>query len=81
MTKIQQSKSIASLKVKRVQQSKSASIKSKGKKDRYVTIAERTKKIIKIYNKKYAPEQYLIEGHKGGTCTASSIRKFLNNTI
>jgi len=53
-------------------------VAGKGKKDRYVTLAKRTKKIITIYIKKYAPEQYLIEGQRGGSYTASSIRKFLN---
>ncbi|WP_215907191.1 site-specific tyrosine recombinase/integron integrase [Kordia aestuariivivens] len=52
-------------------------VAGKGKKDRYVTIANRTKKLIQIYLKEYAPEYYLIEGQRGGKYTASSIQKFL----
>mgnify|MGYP000471736179 CR=1 FL=1 len=61
-----------------LEESKIHIVAAKGKKDRYVTLAERTKKLIKIYTEKYAPEKYLIEGQKGGQYTASSIRKFLN---
>ncbi|EDP97283.1 site-specific tyrosine recombinase/integron integrase [Kordia algicida OT-1] len=52
-------------------------VAGKGKKDRYVTLAVRTKKLIKIYIKKYAPEHYLIEGQKGGKYATSSIQKFI----
>ncbi|MFK7750778.1 MAG: tyrosine-type recombinase/integrase [Kordia sp.] len=52
-------------------------VAAKGKKDRYVTIAKRTKKLIQIYLKEYAPEYYLIQGQRGGKYTASSIQKFL----
>jgi site-specific recombinase XerD len=60
-----------------LEESKIHIVAAKGKKDRYVTLAERTKKLIEIYTEKYAPEQYLVEGQKGGQYTASSIRKFL----
>lgn len=60
-----------------LEQKKIHIVAGKGKKDRYVTIAERTMKLIVIYCKKYAPEEYLIEGQRGGKYTASSIRKFL----
>ncbi|WP_430409297.1 site-specific tyrosine recombinase/integron integrase [Kordia sp.] len=60
-----------------LEQKKIHIVAGKGKKDRYVIIAERTMKLIVIYCKKYVPEEYLVEGQKGGKYTASSIRKFL----
>jgi len=49
---------------------------AKGKKDRYIPLAERTKSVITYYIKKYNPEIYMVEGIKGGKYSTSSIQKF-----
>ncbi|QRM88175.1 tyrosine-type recombinase/integrase [Lacinutrix sp. WUR7] len=50
---------------------------SKGRKDRYTTIAESLFPLLKNYHNTYAPKQYFIENPKGGKYTAGSIRAFL----
>lgn len=50
---------------------------SKGKKDRYVPLAHRTKEILLIYLKKFNPESFVIEGATGGRYSSSSIQKFI----
>ncbi|BDD12581.1 integrase (plasmid) [Fulvitalea axinellae] len=50
---------------------------AKGKKDRYVPLAERTELMVRAYLKRYNPEEYLFEGPSGGQYSPSSVRKFL----
>ena len=52
----------------------------KGRKDRYVTIAESIKPLLKNYYRTYMPQVYLIENPKGGKYSASSIRSFLKQS-
>ncbi len=52
-------------------------VSAKGKKDRYVPLANMAKKILEIYIQKINPEEYLFEGIKGGKYSASSIQKFV----
>lgn len=52
-------------------------VNAKGKKDRYVPLAKRTKQLLTIYLKKYNPEIYVIEGLSGGMYSSSSVQKFL----
>ena len=51
---------------------------AKGRKDRYVTIAQSILPLLENYLVTYKPKLYLIEGQKGGKYTASSVRKFLH---
>ncbi len=54
---------------------------SKGRKDRYVPIAQVMLPLIKNYIATYAPTHYLIEGlEKGQKYSAASIRKFLKRS-
>lgn len=48
---------------------------AKGKKDRYLPLAERTTLVLKVYLNRYFPESYLIEGLKGGKYSTTSIQK------
>ena len=50
---------------------------AKGKKDRYVPLAERTVDMLRYYLKHYVPEDYVFEGLKGGRYSPSSVQKFL----
>lgn len=50
---------------------------SKGRKDRFVVLADSFLPLLKNYYLTYKPERYFVEGAKGGMYTASSIRKFL----
>lgn len=52
-------------------------IAAKGKKDRYVQLANRTDQLIHYYLKRYNPEVYMFEGFKGGKYSATSIQKFI----
>lgn len=52
-------------------------VQAKGKKDRYVPLANTAKKIVLIYLKKINPETYFIEGLTGGKYSAASIQKFI----
>jgi len=52
-------------------------VSAKGKKDRYVPLANMAKKILKIYIEKINPETYLFEGAKGGQYSATSVQKFI----
>ena len=52
-------------------------VSAKGKKDRYVPLANMAKKLLDIYIRKINPEEYLFEGVKGGQYTATSIQKFI----
>ncbi len=54
---------------------------AKGKKDRYVPLAERTKQLLLIYLKNYNPEIFVVEGARGGKYSPSSIQKFLHKYV
>ena len=51
---------------------------AKGRKDRYVVLAESTLPLLHNYLNTYKPTFYLIEGRDKQGYTASSIRKFMN---
>jgi len=53
---------------------------AKGRKDRYVTIAERIFPMLKNYYMTYTPKYYFIEGASGGMYTSASIRAFLKKS-
>lgn len=50
---------------------------SKGRKDRYVVLSEGFLPLLTNYLVSYAPERYFVEGQKGKTYSASSVRKFM----
>jgi integrase/recombinase XerD len=50
---------------------------SKGRKDRYATIAVSLHPLLKNYHDAYKPKTYFIENPKGGPYSANSIRAFL----
>ena len=52
----------------------------KGRKDRYVTLAESFYPLLNNYLLTYKPETYFVEGTKGKPYSASSIRKFLSRS-
>ena len=49
----------------------------KGRKDRYVVLAQSFIPLLKNYYLTYQPETYFVEGKKGRPYSASSVRKFL----
>lgn len=54
---------------------------SKGRKDRYATIAESTFPLIKNYYNTYKPKTFFIENPKGGKYSPQSIRAFLKRNL
>ncbi len=56
-------------------------IAAKGKKDRFVQLANRTEQLIHYYLKRYNPEIYMFEGFKGGKYSATSIQKFIKKYV
>lgn len=50
---------------------------SKGRKDRYVSLAESFLPILSNYFLTYSPKHYFVEGRNGNTYSAESIRNFL----
>jgi len=54
---------------------------SKGRKDRYATIAESIFPLIKNYYNTYKPKVYFIENPKGGKYSPESIRAFLKKSL
>ncbi|WP_411767156.1 site-specific tyrosine recombinase/integron integrase [Winogradskyella sp. A3E31] len=50
---------------------------SKGRKDRYVTLADSFLPLLQNYLVSYKPTYYFIEGANGKTYSASSVRKFI----
>ncbi len=54
---------------------------AKGKKDRTSVLSDKTLKILRIYYKKYKPNEYLFEGQKGGQYSKSSVQKILKKAI
>lgn len=62
-------------------QRKQLFIKSaKGRKDRYVTLAESFMPLLQNYLMTYRPEVYFVEGVVGKPYSASSVRKFLHKS-
>ena len=53
----------------------------KGKKDRFVTLAEEVLPYLKKYNQQYRPNYWLIEGVHGGQYSASSIQKIFQRAL
>ncbi len=53
---------------------------AKGRKDRYVVLAESTLPLLQSYLNIYKPSIFLIEGAKQQEYSASSIRKFMNTS-
>jgi len=52
----------------------------KGRKDRYVILAESMVPILRNYMMTYAPTHFLIEGYGGGRYSAGSVRNFLRRS-
>ncbi len=50
---------------------------SKGRKDRYVVLADGIMRIMNDYKMAYVPKRWFVEGRGGGQYTAGSVRKFL----
>ncbi len=55
-------------------------VNAKGRKERYVTIAESIFPMLKNYYRTYAPSTYFIEGASGGMYTGASVRAFLKKS-
>ena len=53
---------------------------AKGRKDRYITIAESIYPLLRMYFQAYRPKKYLIENPKGGKYSPESIRSFLKQS-
>lgn len=53
---------------------------AKGRKDRYVTLADSFMPLLHNYMVTYTPEVYFVEGEKGKPYSASSVRKFLSRS-
>ena len=53
---------------------------SKGRKDRYVVMAESFIPLLLNYVSTYRPETFFVEGQKGGNYTASAVRSFLKDS-
>ena len=53
---------------------------SKGRKDRYATIAESLFPLLKNYHNTYKPKDYFIENPKGGKYSQESVRAFLKKS-
>ena len=55
-------------------------LQSKGRKDRFVVLAESTVPLLINYISSYKPRGYLFEGTDGGTYSTTSIRSFLRRS-
>jgi site-specific recombinase XerD len=53
---------------------------AKGRKDRYVTLADSFLPLLQNYLVTFKPEIYFVEGPDGNTYSASSVRKFLSRS-
>lgn len=53
---------------------------SKGRKDRYVMLAESVRPLLYNYLQTYMPKNYLMEGYKDKQYTASAVRSFLKDS-
>ena len=52
----------------------------KGRKDRYVSLADSFLPLLSNYYHSYNPKTYFVEGQKGGKYTADSVRQFLKKS-
>ncbi len=52
----------------------------KGRKDRYVSLADSFLPLLSNYYHSYKPEIYFVEGQNGGTYSAESVRQFLKKS-
>jgi len=52
----------------------------KGRKDRYVSLADSFIPLLSNYYYSYKPKSFFVEGQKGGKYSAESVRKFLKNS-
>mgnify|MGYP002628338216 CR=1 FL=1 len=52
----------------------------KGRKDRYVVLADSFLPLLQNYVITYAPKRYFVEGPEGACYSASSVRKFLHHS-
>ena len=53
----------------------------KGKKDRYVTLAETVIPYLKKYKTQFTPKRWLFEGEYGGQYSGSSLQKVFTNAL
>jgi len=53
----------------------------KGKKDRYIMLSENVLKLLREYYKVYKPEEFIIEGQKGGKYSAQSVQSIFKAAI
>ncbi|MEJ2196488.1 MAG: tyrosine-type recombinase/integrase [Ignavibacteriaceae bacterium] len=53
----------------------------KGKKDRYIMLAENVLKMLREYYKVYKPKKFIIEGQKGGKYSPKSVQTIFNRAI
>jgi len=56
-------------------------VAAKGKKDRFVQLANRTEQLIRFYLKRYNPEIFILEGFKSGKYSATSVQKFTKKYV
>jgi len=56
-------------------------VSGKGRKDRFVGLAQTFLPLLQNYLNTYKPEEFFIEGLKGGEYSESSIRKFLKTSL
>jgi len=54
---------------------------SKGKKDRYTLLSQKTLLILRQYFKEYKPKEWLFEGENGGQYADSSIYKIFKTAL
>lgn len=54
---------------------------AKGKRDRYVTLAESVIPYLKAYRRQYQPNRWLFEGQCGGKYTATSVQKIFRKAL
>jgi site-specific recombinase XerD len=55
-------------------------INSKGRKDRYVSLAENIIPLLSNYYYTYSPKVYFVEGQKGNKYSAESVRQFIKRS-
>ena len=53
----------------------------KGVKDRLTVLSPKLLDLLRVYFRKYRPEEYLFEGPEGGMYSASSVRKVLQKAV
>lgn len=54
---------------------------SKGKRDRYTILSEKTLIILRTYFMEYKPKDYLFEGQKGGAYSSRSIQNIFKAAV